>query len=99
MSFIHVVTFKWNDGFSGEPVAAALRDLIPQLDGVQSYLCGCDVGMSPGTYDFAVVGIFDSREHFLAYRDHPEHQRILTEMISPNLADKTFVQWEAESAS
>ncbi len=91
---MHVVTFKWRDGFSGEPVAAALGELIPRLEGVQSYRCGCDVGMSPGTYDFAVVGIFDSREHFLAYRDHPEHQRILHELIGPNLADKTFVQIE-----
>ncbi len=94
MAFMHIVTFKWNDGFSGEPVAAALGELIPRLDGVQNYLCGNDIGMSPGTYDFAVVGIFDSREHFLAYRDHPEHQRILKELIGPNLVDKTFVQIE-----
>ena len=91
---MHVVTFKWRDGFSGEQVATALADLIPQLEGVQSYRCGSDVGMSPGTYDFAVVGIFDSRERFVAYRDHPEHQRILRELIGPNLADKTFVQVE-----
>ena len=94
MAFVHIVTFKWNDGFSGEPVAAALRELIPRLQGVQSYRCGSDIGMSPGTYDFGVVGVFDSREHFLAYRDHPEHQRILTEMIGPNLAAETFVQFE-----
>lgn len=95
MSFVHVVTFKWSDeGFSGEPIAAALRNLVGGLEGVQSYLCGCDIGMSPGTSDFAVVGIFDSRDHFLAYRDHPEHQRILKEMISPNLAERTFVQIE-----
>ena len=94
MSFVHVVTFKWNDGFSGEPVAAALRELVSGLDGVQSYRCGCDLGLAPGSYDFAVVGIFDTRDHFLAYRDHPEHQRILKEMIVPNLADKTTVQLE-----
>lgn len=94
MSFVHIVTFKWKDGFSGEAVAAALGELIPHLEGVQSYRCGCDIGFSSGTYDFAVVGVFDSRDHFLAYRDHPEHQRILTEMIGPNLADKTFVQFE-----
>ncbi len=94
MSFVHIVTFKWNDGFSGEPVAAALRELIPQLGGVQSYRCGCDLGLAPGSYDFGVVGIFDTRDDFLAYRDHPEHQRILREMIVPNLADKTTVQLE-----
>ena len=83
-----------SDGFSGEPVAAALRELIPQLDGVQSYRCGRDLGLAPGNYDFGVVGVFDSRDHFVAYRDHPEHQRILKELVVPNLADKTTVQLE-----
>lgn len=94
MSFVHIVNFKWRDGFAGQPVAEALRDLAGRLDGVQSYLCGCDIGLSPGSYDFAVVGIFDSRADFLAYRDHPEHQRILNEMIMPNLDSRTVVQLE-----
>jgi heme-degrading monooxygenase HmoA len=94
VSFVHIVTFKWNDGFSGEPVAAALRELIPGLAGVQSYRCGVDLGLAPGSYDFGVVGVFDSRDHFEAYRDHPEHQRILKELVVPNLADKTTVQLE-----
>jgi hypothetical protein len=94
VSFVHIVTFKWNDGFSGEPVAAALRELIPRLAGVQSYRCGADLGLAPGSYDFGVVGVFDSRDHFVAYRDHPDHQRILKELVVPNLADKTTVQLE-----
>ncbi len=95
MSFVHVVTFKWSDeGFSGEPIAEALRNLVAGFEGVQSYLCGCDIGLAPNSYDFTVVGIFDSREHFVAYRDHPEHQRILKEMIIPNLENRTVVQLE-----
>jgi heme-degrading monooxygenase HmoA len=94
VSFVHIVTFKWNDGVSGEPVAAALRELIPGLQGVQSYRCGTDLGLAPGSHDFGVVGVFDSRDHFVAYRDHPEHQRILKELVVPNLADKTTVQLE-----
>lgn len=94
MAFAHIVTFKWREGFSAEPVVAALLDLAPTLDGVRQYLCGSDVGFLPDTYDTAVVGVFDSSDHFLAYRNHPEHQRILNELIAPNLADKTTVQFE-----
>jgi Stress responsive A/B Barrel Domain len=95
MSFTHIVTFKWrDDGFADEPVAEALRNLVPRLDGVQNYVCGPDIGLTPSSYDFAVVGIFDSREHFIAYRDNPEHQRILKEMIVPHLDRKTVVQLE-----
>ena len=95
MAFTHVVTFKWHDDdFTDDGIADALRDLVSRFDGVHSYLCGPDIGLTPGAYDFAVVGTFDDRESFLAYRDHPEHQRILAEMIGPNLQSRTVVQLE-----
>jgi hypothetical protein len=95
MSFTHVVTFKWqDDGFDDQPVAEALKSLVPQLHGVQTYICGSDIGLTPSSYDFAVVGVFDSRDDFMTYRDHPEHQRILNEMIIPNLDRRTVVQLE-----
>jgi len=96
MVFTHVVTFKWrHNSVDDAAIARALNDLVSGFAGVHSYLCGADVGFTPGAYDFAVVGSFDSRESFTAYRDHPEHQRILTEMILPNLESRTFVQLES----
>jgi hypothetical protein len=95
MPFTHIVTFKWRDAdYAGRPVADALLSLTATLEGVQSYLCGPDIGLTPGSYGFAVVGVFDSREHFVAYRDHPEHQRILSELIVPHLDVRTVVQLE-----
>lgn len=95
MSFTHIVTFKWRDAdFADEAISNALLALVPDLDGVQSYLCGTDIGLTPSSYDFAVVGSFDTREHFLNYRDHPEHQRILRELIVPHLDSRTVVQLE-----
>lgn len=95
MSFTHIVTFKWRDAdYPGQPVADALSALTNTLAGVQSYVCGPDIDLTPGSYDFAVVGIFDSREHFVAYRDHPEHQRIIAELIAPQLDVRTVVQLE-----
>lgn len=95
MSFTHIVTFKWRDeNFDDQPVADALNALIPQLDGVQNYTCGPDVGLTPGAYDFAVVGIFDDRDLFTTYRDHPEHQRVINELIAPELESRTVVQLE-----
>lgn len=95
MSFTHIVTFKWQaDQFDDQPVADALNGLIPSLAGVQRYVCGADIDLSPGSYDFAVVGIFDSRDHFIAYRDHPEHRRIIDELIAPNVDTRTVVQLE-----
>ena len=95
MVFTHIVTFKWRHGSVDDAaIAHALTDVVSRAEGVHSYLCGADVGFTPGAYDFAVVGSFDSRESFTAYRDHPDHQRILTEMILPNLESRTVVQLE-----
>jgi hypothetical protein len=95
MAFTHVVTFKWRDeDYDDRGIADALRGLVAHFDGVRSYLCGSDVGLTPGANDFAVVGTFEDRASFIAYRDHPEHQRILAEMIGPNLQSRTVVQLE-----
>ena len=95
MAFTHIVTFKWrDDDFDDGGIAAALRELVARFDGVRSYLCGSDVAFTPGAYDFAVVGTFEDRDSFIAYRDHPDHQRILAEMIRPNLQSRTVVQLE-----
>jgi hypothetical protein len=97
MAFTHVVTFKWRDGdFNDRGIADALRGLVARVDGVHNYLCGSDVGLTPDAYDFAVVGTFNDRASFIAYRDHPEHQRILAEMIAPNLQSRTVVQLEQQ---
>lgn len=96
MPFTHIVTFKWSDeSVDGQPVADALQAVVGTLDGVQSYVCGPDIGLSPGSYDFAVVGTFDDRDSFTTYRDHPEHQRIINEMIAPHLDARTVVQLES----
>lgn len=93
MTFTHVVTFKWDrDGVDGERIATALRALVGGLHGVVDYRCGPDAGVTPGACDFAVVGTFTDREAFAAYRDHPEHQRILKELILPNIDTRTVVQ-------
>lgn len=96
MTFTHVVMFKWRNPaeVDGDALAAALRGAVARVDGVRSYLCGTDIGLSPGNNDFAIVGTFDSREHFLAYRDDAEHQRIIAEMILPNAESRNAVQLE-----
>lgn len=97
MSFTHIANFRWKDHTPDgevERITAALTALVPALAGVQSYRCGPDVSRTPDSYDFAVVGVFGSREDFVAYRDHPEHQRILKELILPLLANRIVVQLE-----
>jgi Stress responsive A/B Barrel Domain len=98
MSFTHIVTFKWKlpDQSAKAAVAAdALRTFVAKLDGVESYMCGSDIGRTPSSYDFAVVGTFATASDFERYRDHPDHQRIIREQLAPILGDRTMVQIES----
>jgi Stress responsive A/B Barrel Domain len=98
MSFTHIVTFKWKfpDQSAKATVAAdALRAFVANLDGVESYICGSDVGRTPSSYDFAVVGTFTTQSDFERYRDHPDHQRIISEQIAPILGERTVVQLQS----
>jgi len=98
MPFTHIVTFKWKadaPAVTAAHVTKAWTALIPHLQGVQSYLCGADVGLTPSAYDYAVVGTFATRGDFKNYRDHPEHQHILRELIVPQLDRRTVVQLES----
>jgi heme-degrading monooxygenase HmoA len=95
MSFTHIANFKWTEETTAadvERITTALMALAPGLPGVESYRCGADVSRTPDSYDFAVVGVFADREAFVAYRDHPEHQLILKELILPHLANRIVVQ-------
>ena len=95
MSFIHLASFRWNERTTAadvERVTDALTRMASAQPGVQSYRCGPDISRTPDSYDYAVVGVFGSREDFEAYRDHPEHQRILKDLIGPNLASRIVVQ-------
>ena len=42
-----------------------------------------------------IVGEYASVEDYVVYRDHPEHQRIIEEMIKPHVAKRAAVQYQA----
>ena len=93
MSFTHIVTFSWKTEHADETaLTTALLALVRTLPGVDLYLCGPDAGVKTGNWDFGVVGRFATQDAFVHYRDHPEHQRILRELIAPHLAYKSVVQ-------
>lgn len=97
--FRHVVMFRWTEGLEpghGAAVAAALDrlpDLIPEIRG---YRHGPDVGLNPGTFDYALVAEFDDAAGYLAYRDHPDHQAFIAGHIAGKTADRAAVQFAEE---
>jgi quinol monooxygenase YgiN len=94
----HVVLFTWDDEMTEElerQFAAELTALATRTKGVLSYHAGPDLGLVEGNFDFAVVGDFEDAESYLGYRDHPEHQEIITRISRPHIKTRASVQYEA----
>ena len=93
----HVVTLTFRDDTTSEQVdeivgaLRALPDAIPEL---RDYVVGADVGRSDGNASLAIVADFDSWEGYEAYRDHPQHVAVATDLILPVLAGRGAVQHE-----
>jgi hypothetical protein len=95
--FRHIVLFRWIDGVSAEHVASVvegLRALPAVIPEIVDYSFGPNAGINPGTFDFGVTALFASTEGYLAYRDHPEHQRLIAERIAPFVAERAACQFE-----
>lgn len=102
MSFTHVVTFAWADDSDAardpaivDGIATALRAFVDDADlaGLRSWTCGRDAGLATGNGDFAVVAVFDDVDAYVAYRDHPEHRRIIDEQIAHRVGRRSAVQF------
>lgn len=91
----HVVLLTLDDATPAEEVAEivdALRRLPSEIPELRSYVVGTDGGLSDGNADVAVVADFDDAIGWAAYRDHPEHQRVIAEKILPRLTSRVAVQ-------
>ena len=78
-----------------EQIAAALHALAATLPELRSIAVGSDLGLREGNASFAVVATFDDVDGFRAYADHPEHLRVIKELIGPHINGRHPVQFTA----
>jgi Stress responsive A/B Barrel Domain len=94
----HVVTFDLKPDAPSdqvEQIAAALHALAATLPELRTLAVGSDLGLREGNAGFAVVATFDDVDGFRAYADHPEHLRVIKELIGPHIDGRHPVQFTA----
>ena len=97
MTFRHVVLLNFTDETTAQDVRVivdALNTLPARIPALRDYRVGIDVGLAEGNAHFAVVAEFDDVAGYVTYRDDPEHQRIIAELIRPRLASRVAAQYE-----
>lgn len=75
-------------------VTTALSELPAAIPELRDYRFGPDAGINTGNFDYAVVADFDDEQGYVVYRDHPEHRRVLVEVIAPIISARAAVQFE-----
>jgi hypothetical protein len=92
----HCVMFRWKEGLSAETISAlagALAQLPSAIPTIRSYSFGRDIGVNNGNADFVVVADFATVDDYLVYRDHPAHKQFVADHITPNISERTAIQF------
>lgn len=94
--FHHIVLFTWSEQAPSDQAAVAVRELTAYartLEGLVSYSCGPDAGLTPGAADFAVSAVFENEAAWHAYDTADEHNRIRREVFGPNVSERRVIQF------
>lgn len=95
----HTVLLRFKPGTTDDQIRSVLEGLATmpgKMDFIRRYEFGRDVGIMEGNPQVALVADFDSAKDWRAYQDHPDHQRLVKEVISPILDSMTRVQYELD---
>lgn len=97
MAVRHIALFRFAEHATGDDVRALAEALdgLPAAVGVTlAYHHGRDLAINEASYDYGVVGDFATVDDYVVYRDHPEHRRVIHELVTPILADRASIQIE-----
>ena len=94
----NVTLFTWSDAADEQrrsTTLSAIRRLPDLVGGMTSFAVGDDLGLREGNAHTAVVAGFPDVEAYRRYAQHPQHLAVIAEHITPYLAARTSVQYEA----
>ena len=96
---VHAVVFRWNEGMRAEllqQIEQGLGELPSKIGAIRSYRFGPNAKLMDGNFDFGIVATFDDDAGFKAYAQDPDHLRVATELIRPNMAERAAIQFRTE---
>lgn len=92
----HVVMIKLKEeapADAGDALREGLSQLPGKIEEIKAYTFGADLGLREGNFDFCLVADFEDAEAFGRYVVHPDHQRFVTETLTPVAETRVAVQF------
>jgi hypothetical protein len=99
--FRHVVMVNLSADMTDEQreaLRAGLGRMPEVIPGIRAYRFGSDAGINEGNFEFVVTADFDDANGYLAYRDHPEHKKLVADLLAPFVTKRASVQFEWAAA-
>lgn len=84
----HTVLFKWKEGTGKEQINKALRELNalkPKVPSILEIQAGENFSERSGGFSHVLTSKFLTIEALDQYQVHPEHQKIVVDLIKPIL--------------
>ena len=94
----HCVLFTWKLEIPEgqiDTIIAGLSQMPAMIPSIRDYRFGDNLGLSPGTSDFAVVATFDDVDGWRAYDQNAFHNGVRKKDIVPWVASRTDIQFES----
>ena len=95
--FEHIVLFKTKKGILQEQkqeIIDSLKELTTHIPQIISLTTGHNISDRNQGLDIGLKVTFQEVADFHIYRDHPQHQKILEEIIRPNIEDVIAVDYD-----
>jgi hypothetical protein len=93
----HILLMRWTEQASQEAIESVLselRGLKTKIGGIADLSCGANFSERAKGYTHGLVIRFTDRAALEAYFPHPEHRRVVQNVIGPIRADTLILDYE-----
>ncbi len=78
----HIVMFRFKDEYKSklEEIKHALEKLEESIPELLTMEVGLNLSERASAYDLVLISVFEGADELNAYREHPEHQKIVDKL-------------------
>lgn len=96
-----MLTHVWSMSFTEDATpdqraafVAAMAELPSQIEGVESFRSGADLGLNPGNSDVVIVAEFTDASAWRSYLEAPAHVAFVQDQVTPLCASWGAIQFD-----